>query len=81
MMWHVLVITYTLLCYMLTIKTPTTQTNLHQNKYVHFNGLSYLAPISAPSKKYGFGIFLDGMKPNPTLGQGFGFVVFFSHTP
>jgi hypothetical protein len=24
MMWHVLVITFTLLCYMLTIRTPTT---------------------------------------------------------
>jgi hypothetical protein len=60
MMWYVSMITYTLLCYMLTIKTPTTQTNLHENEYVHFNGLSVLAPTSVPSKKYCFGIFWMG---------------------
>jgi hypothetical protein len=43
-------------------------------------GLSDPTPTSAPSKKFWFWDFLDGMKPNPTPRQGYGFIVFvFTH--
>jgi len=46
-------------------------------------GLSDPAPTIAPSKKIPFRDFLDGMKPNVTLGQGLGgeVAIPFSHTP
>jgi hypothetical protein len=38
--------------------------------FSHFQvvGLNDPTPTNAPSKKSYFGIFLDGMKDNPTLG-------------
>jgi hypothetical protein len=48
-----------------------------------YMGLSDPAPTIAPSKKIPFRDFLDGMKPNLTLGQGLGgeVAIPFSHTP